>query len=71
MTRITPLFEPLKSIFDKTYLNLQETEGQRDGVIAEGVVISTPSATHLVGLPHQGSPYRSRTRPHLPRSFET
>ena len=24
--------------------------------IAEGVVISTPSATHLVGLPHQGPP---------------
>ena len=23
--------------------------------IAEGVVISTPSATHLTGLPHQGS----------------
>jgi hypothetical protein len=22
----------------------------------EGVVISTPSATHLIGLPHQGSP---------------
>jgi len=24
--------------------------------IAEGVVISTPSATHLTGLPHHGSP---------------
>ena len=24
--------------------------------IAQGVVLSTPSATHLVGLPHQGSP---------------
>jgi len=24
--------------------------------IAEGVVVSTPSVTHLVGLPHQGSP---------------
>ena len=38
--------------------------------IAEGVVIWTP-ATHLVGLPHQGLPYRSGTCPHLPRSFET
>jgi len=28
----------------------------RDIEIAEGVVISTPSVTHLVGLPHQGSP---------------
>jgi len=24
--------------------------------IAEGVVVSTPSATHLLGLPHHGSP---------------
>jgi len=23
---------------------------------AEGVVVSTPSATHLLGLPHHGSP---------------
>ena len=45
--------------------------------IAEGVVISTPSATHRVGLPHQGSPlafsYPSRSAPllrnaaHIPR----
>ena len=30
--------------------------GVREIKIAEGVAISTPSVTHLVGLPHQGSP---------------
>ena len=39
--------------------------------ILEDVVISTPSPTHLMGVPHQGSPlsfsYRSKSAP----SFET
>ena len=30
--------------------------GVREIKIAEGVAISTPSVTHLVGLPHQGCP---------------
>ena len=30
--------------------------GGREIEIAEGVVISTPPATHLLGLPYQGSP---------------
>ena len=30
--------------------------GAREIEIVEGVALSTPSATHLMGLPHQGSP---------------
>jgi hypothetical protein len=30
--------------------------GVREIEIAEGVVVSTPSVTHLLGLPHHGSP---------------
>jgi hypothetical protein len=39
--------------------------GGREIEIAEGVVVSTPSATHLTGLS-----YLTLTLPHSPRSFE-